>query len=781
MASKETDVHAAVAEIDDTAEKGDHEGQRFARFEEKHKSTLEVHEVQETEENACNEPLNLQEEKAAAEVLADPRLVNYPVQLVARIVDLEDDFDEPVLTFRFWILTTFWGVIGNIVGTIFEFKPFAGSLPSTAVALFSWGMGATMAKYLPTRTFKFFKWKWTMNPGPFRIKEHVMIFMSYGVASEISYALEALCALQLWYGREPSPFWDIMYLMTSGFIGYGLAGLLREHLVSPPAFYYPLWLPYVAFFNGMHKDSAKAKQGIRAFWIAACVIFVWTWFPQLIIPVLSAMPLVCWMGHGNAKAYVLGSGNYGFGILSWTLDWNWIDPYVAQLPLWVTITSYSGLLFAGWFLYPILYYSNAFDSLSYGAMSTRVYLGNGSAYPTTDILTPQLRLNGTAFEEVGPPHWSTSYIFRFFFGFTAFAASLMFAALYYGQEAWRISKANWKGDLVEYNDPYLALMAKYPKVPRWWYYAILVLSIGLSMLTFYMGGFQLPWWGFVIFFIMCIIVTYPNGVLVAITGDSPGDAMLTDLLAGLLFHGNPMAVMSCMAYANPILSHCIGLLASFKLGIYMKIPETSMLIGQLYGQLLQPLVNYGIMRMIFKTVDMDILKGYKESVNWNALGTRAWYSASVLWGVIGPQRMFGPDSEYPFIYYGILIGFGLVLATWLIQRWKPHWNTVEWMNVPTFFNGMNGIPVSPMTGPFPSLILGLISMGYLYRYHAVWWTKYNYLLGLGLICGTAIQGVFQTFAISVPGLSFPEWWGNNVDYPDRCFPPNDDLPVAMQQ
>lgn len=34
-----------------------------------------------------------------------------------------------------------------------------------------------------------------------------MIFMSYGVASEISYALEALCALQLWYGREPSPFW----------------------------------------------------------------------------------------------------------------------------------------------------------------------------------------------------------------------------------------------------------------------------------------------------------------------------------------------------------------------------------------------------------------------------------------------------------------------------------------------------------------------------------------------------------------------------------------------
>lgn len=46
---------------------------------------------------------------------------------------------------------------------------------------------------------------------------------------------------------------------------------------------------------------------------------------------------------------------------------------------------------------------------------------------------------------------------------------------------------------------------------------------------------------------------YHIGILTAIAGTSPGDTMISDLIAGFIFHGKPLAVMSCFAFANPIL------------------------------------------------------------------------------------------------------------------------------------------------------------------------------------------------------------------------------------
>ena len=37
-------------------------------------------------------------------------------------------------------------------------------------------------------------------------------------------------------------------------------------------------------------------------------------------------------------------------------------------------------------------------------MSNSLFLGNGTKYPTTELLTPNLRLNETRYEELGPVH-----------------------------------------------------------------------------------------------------------------------------------------------------------------------------------------------------------------------------------------------------------------------------------------------------------------------------------------------------------------------------------------
>ena len=53
-------------------------------------------------------------------------------------------------------------------------------------------------------------------------------------------------------------------------------------------------------------------------------------------------------------------------------------------------------------------------------------------------------------------------------------------------------------------------------------------------------------------------------------------------------------------------------------------------------------------------------------------------------------------------------------------------------------------------------------MGYVYRYKPVWFRKYNYLLGVGMDCGTQLCQTIIMFGINLPDATMPYWWGNNV-------------------
>lgn len=90
--------------------------------------------------------------------------------------------------------------------------------------------------------------------------------------------------------------------------------------------------------------------------------------------------------------------------------------------------------------------------------------------------------------------------------------------------------------------------------------------------------------------------------------------------------------------------------APFADRFYMKIPEREMFIGQVWGTLIGPFVNFGMMRFIIDNIGADVLTGAKTSVNWLALQTRNYYSISVLWGVIGPKNFFGSGSLYHWLY-----------------------------------------------------------------------------------------------------------------------------------
>ncbi|MCJ1310233.1 hypothetical protein MMC25_003895 [Agyrium rufum] len=708
--------------------------------------------------------------------VVDPRLKDYPIPLVARCVSLKNDPTEPILTFRFWFLSTFWVVIGCGISSFYYFKPYNISLTSYAVQLLAWGMGDMMAKYLPTRQFNTFGYRWTLNPGPWNAKEHALIVVAYWGSCYTAYGLGPLSALELYYGKKMGAGWSIVFLLATQMIGYGFAGLYRDILVRPPKMYYPGVLPNVALFNAMHKDPATTKKSIRFFAIVAVSAFVYEWFPSLIWPMLGSLPLLCYFGHGKWKAYVMGSGTYGFGLLDVSLDWNYIS-FLSPLytPLWSTMTQVAGAMFAIWLIYPILYFSNSMNAQNFPPMSSGTWDEDGNKYNISRILTPNFELDQEALDNYSRPFWSPSYAMYFFWGFASTAASIFYAALWYGKDNYYALKDAWNARRNDYDDPYLKLMSFDPRVPHWWYLALLATCSALAFAQIYEAQMDLPWWGLVVIALIAFFLTWPNGILWGVANLQIGMSFIAELIAGGLFPGKPLAVLASLSYGRQILEQNLNLISDYKFGFYMKIPEREMFWGQVWGTLLGPFINYGMMRFIIDH-EGPKLTGEVESTAWLALQTRNFYSLSIIWGILGPKVFFAADSPYHWVYYGFVVGAGASILIWGITKLKPSWDLEEWVNPTIFFYGGTLFPIYTTTNFMTSACVALFFMGYMFRYHPVWFRKYNYLLGVGLDCGTQLMQTVMVFCINLPNVEMVNWWGNLANYPDRCFPPAD-LPI----
>ncbi|KAG6357961.1 hypothetical protein INS49_013844 [Diaporthe citri] len=228
------------------------------------------------------------------EEFVDPRLKDYPVPLVAKTVDLHNDFNQPILTFRFWFLSTFWVVIGCAISAMYYFKPYYQTLSSYAVQLLSWGMGDAMARYLPKSTFTIFGKSFSLNPGPWNAKEHALIVVACCGSCYAAYGLGPLSALELYYGRKINPGWGIRFLLTSQMIGYAFTGIYRDILVRPPKIYYPgedgfgmldvtLDWNYASFLSPLYTPLwANAHQ------IAGAIFCCWLLYPIMYFTTINS-------------------------------------------------------------------------------------------------------------------------------------------------------------------------------------------------------------------------------------------------------------------------------------------------------------------------------------------------------------------------------------------------------------------------------------------------------------------------------------------------------------
>ena len=267
------------------------------------------------------------------------------------------------------------------------------------------------------------------------------------------------------------------------------------------------------------------------------------------------------------------------------------------------------------------------------------------------------------------------------------------------------------------------------------------------------------------FQIVAFVYIIPIGIIQAITNQQVGLNVITELIIGYALPGRPIAMMMFKTWGYITMAQALTFTSDFKLGHYMKIPPRPMFWCQVVATAVAGTVQLGVQSWVFTNID-DICTEHQKD-GFSCPNTTVFGTASIIWGVIGPARQYSSGQIYNKLMWFFLIGAGLPLATFFIQKRWPG-SFLKYVNWPVVFTGTGNIPPATPTNYIAWCLVGFIFNYVVRRRNFSWWTKYNYVLSAGLDSGLAISTIIIFFCLQFPkdgtigANSIQTWWGNTV-------------------
>lgn len=134
-----------------------------------------------------------------------------PIEQVRLTVSNEDDTSLPVWTFRMWFLGILSCGLLSFLNTFFSYRTEPLLITMISVQVATLPVGRFMAKTLPTTKFRlpgFGSREFSLNPGPFNVKEHVLISIfanaGSGFGGGTAYAVGIVDIIKAFYRRNIS-------------------------------------------------------------------------------------------------------------------------------------------------------------------------------------------------------------------------------------------------------------------------------------------------------------------------------------------------------------------------------------------------------------------------------------------------------------------------------------------------------------------------------------------------------------------------------------------------
>jgi len=170
---------------------------------------------------------NMDKDAAIAGALED----DSPYPEVRSAVANTDDETIPVGTMRSWLLGVVWSIIIPGLNQFFYFRYPSITILGIVAQLLTFPLGRAWAKFLPN--IKIFGI--SVNPGPFSIKEHVLITIMASVGATTAYATDIIAVQRVYYSQIYNFSYQWMIVMSTQLIGFSIGGIVRRILVQPPS------------------------------------------------------------------------------------------------------------------------------------------------------------------------------------------------------------------------------------------------------------------------------------------------------------------------------------------------------------------------------------------------------------------------------------------------------------------------------------------------------------------------------------------------------------------
>lgn len=226
-----------------------------------------------------------------------------PYPEVRASVSNTDDPEMPALTIRMWFCGMLLCIISIALNTFFNFRYPSPYLTPLVVLLVAYPMGKFLATTMPIRDWYLPAWlgggSFSLNPGPFNVKEHVLIYMMANIASSPSYAMNTIVVAELYYGLDFGLGFNFTLILATQMTGLGLAGVARRFLVWPASMVWPNNLVSCTLLNTLHAGEDVDPRGgltrYRFFLYVTAGAFAWTFLPQFLFQSLSYFSWACWI------------------------------------------------------------------------------------------------------------------------------------------------------------------------------------------------------------------------------------------------------------------------------------------------------------------------------------------------------------------------------------------------------------------------------------------------------------------------------------------------------
>uniref|UniRef100_A0A2C9U1Q6 Uncharacterized protein n=1 Tax=Manihot esculenta TaxID=3983 RepID=A0A2C9U1Q6_MANES len=692
-----------------------------------------------------------------------------PIEEVRLTVSNHDDPTLPVWTFRMWFLGIISCILLSFLNTFFAYRTEPLTISMISVQVATLPIGRFMARTLPAAKFRipgFGNKELSLNPGPFNIKEHVLISIFANVGSNAgggaAYAISIIDIIMAFYHRKISFLAGWILVITTQVLGYGWAGIMRKFVVDPAQMWWPISLVQVSLFRALHeKDDNRISRG-KFFLIALICSFSWYLFPGYLFPTLSTISWVCWVFPKSVTAQQIGSGMRGLGLGAFALDWSVVASYLGSpliTPFFAIVNVIVGYIATIYVIMPIAYWGiNTYDAKKFPLVSSHLFNQKGELYNVSAIVNNRFEIDLPTYQKEGHLYLSAFFALTYGIGFAAIVSTLVHVALFNGKEIFKQFRASYEGK----EDIHTRLMKKYKGIPNWWFYLTLLFSLVLSLFLciFMKDQIQMPWWGLIFAVGIALTFTLPISIITATTNQSPGLNIITEYLMGVILPGRPIANVCFKTYGYISMSQAVSFLADFKLGHYMKIPPRSMFLVQCIGTIISGTVNTGVAWWLLTTVE-NICQDNLLPPNspWTCPGDRVFYDASVVWGLVGPKRIFGRLGNYSMLNLFFLGGAIGPVIVWLLHKAFPKQKWIALINLPVLLGATAVMPPATTVNFNCWIVVGIIFNYFIFKNNKKWWQRYNYVLSAALDAGLAFMGVLLYFTLTMEDISI-SWWGS---------------------